>query len=227
MEPIKLKTWILWAAILFALGVGADYFFLHVLFYQKTPTTQTPTEGGSTLTPEPVGKPNDVPVLAPDNAAADKRKSDNFLDSLKKCAPEIAAQAIGTPEALLLYLRQSVGIEKESVSYENYHMTLPDGSERRIHVVTNDASNSPDKKEIRFFKLDKEGFPERIPLKPSDTLPSLMALGQVHTHELKREVLLKDKTNLSVEEHNDQIYEFQYSNHGKILSCRIRQCQCP
>jgi hypothetical protein len=227
MEPIKLKTWILWAAILFALGVGADYFFLHVLFYQKNPTAQAPAEGGSTLNPEPVGKPNDVPVLAHENVEADTKKSDNFLESLKKCAPEIAAQTIATPEALLLYLRQSVGIEKEDVSYENFHMTIADGSERRIHVVTTDSSNSPDKKEIRFFKLDKEGFPEKIPLKATDTLASLMAMGQVHTHEVKREVLLKDKTSVSIEEHNDQIYEFQYSNHGKILSCRIRQCQCP
>ena len=227
MEPIKLKTWIMWAAILFALGAVTDYFFLHVLFQQKNQTMQVPGDGGSTLSPEPVGKPNDVPVLAPDSATADGKKTDNFLDSLKKCAPEIAAQAVATPEALLLYLRQSVGIASESVSYENFHMKVADGSERRIHVVTTDASNSPDKKEIRFFKLDKEGFPEKIPLKSSDTLQSLMAQGQVHTHEVKREVLLKDKTNLNVEEHNDQIYEFQYSNHGKILSCRVRHCQCP
>lgn len=227
MEPIKLKTWILWAAILFALGAATDYFFLHVLFQQKNQTVQAPTEGGSTLNPEPVGKPNDVPVLAPDSASADGKKTDNFLDSLKKCAPEIAAQAVATPEALLLYLRQSVGIASESVSYENFHMTVADGSERRIHVVAVDNSNSPDKKEVRFFKLDKEGFPEKIPLRSSDTLTSLMAQGQVHTHEVKREVILKDDTNLSVEEHNDQIYEFQYSNHGKILSCRIRHCQCP
>lgn len=227
MEPIKLKTWILWASILFALGVGADYFFLHVLFYQKNPTTQSPHEGGSTLNPEPVSKPNDVPVLAQDGRNADSKKSDNFFESLKKCAPEIAAQAIATPEALLLYLRQSVGIEREETTYENFHMTLADGTERRIHVVASDSSNSPDKKEIRYFKLDKQGFPEKVPLKPADTLQSLMALGHVHTHEVKKDVLLKDKTKLSLEEHNDQIYEFQYNNNGKVLSCRIRQCQCP
>src|SRR5205814_1859116 len=150
-----------------------------------------PLEGGSTLKPEPISKPNDVPVLAQDGGSADSKKSDNFIESLQKCAPEIAAQAIGTPEALLLYLRQSVGIEREETTYENFHMTVADGSERRIHVVASDASNSPDKKEIRYFKLDKQGFPEKIPLKSTDTLQSLMALGHVHTHEVKKEVLLK------------------------------------
>lgn len=227
MEPIKLKTWILWVAILFALGVGADYFFLNVLFYQKNPTAQAPHEGVSSLNPEPVGKPNDVPVITANGSSANSLKTDNFRETLQKCAPEIAAQAIGTPEAFLLYLRQSVGVLKEETTYENFHMTLPDGSERRIHIVASDDSNSPDKKEIRFFKLDKEGFPEKIPLKPTDTLPSLMAMGHVHTHEVKKQVLLKDNTTLGLEEHNDQIYEFQYSNHGKVLSCRARECQCP
>lgn len=227
MEPIKLKTWILWAAILFALGVGADYFFLHFLFYQKNQPTHTGPEGTSSLNPEPVGKPNDVPVLAQESNPAAAAKSDNFLESLKKCAPEIAAQAIGTPEALLLYLRQSVGVAKEETAYENYHMTVADGTERRIHVVTSDTSNSPDKKEVRFFKLDKEGFPERVALKPGEDLTSLMSQGRVHTHEVKKEIQLKDKSTLGLEEHNEQIYEFQYNNHGKILSCRIRQCQCP
>lgn len=226
MEPIKLKTWILWAAVLFILGVFADYYFLHFLFHEKKSDMATPQIEGVM---DPTQKPNEVPVVANGSTSEENEQNipDTFLESLKKCAPEIAAQAVGTPEALLLYLRQSIGVAKEEVHIENFHITLPDGSERRLQVLVADNTNTPDKKELRFFKLDKEGYPERLTIKSSDTQESLLSLGKLTQHESKRTIQLKDKSTVAVEEHNNQVYEFQFNNHGRVLSCRLRVCQCP
>lgn len=226
MEPIKLKTWIIWAAILFILGVFADYYFLHFLFHEKKSEMTTPQ---LEVVMDPAQKPNEVPVVANSRTSEENEQNipDTFLENLKKCAPEIAAQAVGTPEALLLYLRQSIGVAKEEVHLENFHLTLPDGSERRLQVLVSDSTNTPDKKELRFFKLDKEGYPERLPLRESDTQESLLRLGKLTQHESKRTIHLKDKSSVAVEEHNNQVYEFQFNNHGRVLSCRLRACQCP
>ena len=231
MKTIKLRTWITWGAILFALGVASDYYFLHILFHQKIKEEQealgapeistTPTPSGS------VGADTSTATVDED-ADPDKADStkDNFLVSLQSCAPEIAAQAIATPEALIEYLKKSVGIAKEEVSLENFHLTLANGSQRRIHVVIADNTNSRDKKEIRLFKLDAEGYPERMPLKGNETLESLLNQGRLTRHEAKSQLLLKDGSSVELETHDQKVFEFQFNNHGKVLSCRFKECLC-
>jgi len=232
MEPIKLRTWITWALILFALGLLADYFFLHLLFHEKNNAKKevitAPVTPGATVAP--AHTPDETFIADNENEAeseAESRSKDNFLESLQKCAPEVAAQAIATPEALMEYLKKSVGVSKDEISLENYHLTLPDGSKRRVHVVIADNTNSPDKKEIRLFKLDAEGYPERLKLRGDETLESLLAMGTVTRHEAKSELLLKDGSTVSLEMHDKKVFEFQYNNHGKVLSCRFKDCQCP
>ena len=171
---------------------------------------------------------SDTPATAVTETEPDSTPTrDNFLESLKKCAPEIAAQAIATPEALMEYLKKSIGIKTENISIENFHIVLKDGSQRRIHVVDSDNSNSANKKELRFFKLDAEGYPERLPLKGNETLESLLALGTVQHHEVKSQLALKDNTSVSLEVHDNKVYEFQFTNHDHVLSCRLKECQCP
>lgn len=230
MRSTKLSTWITWALVLFALGVATDYYFLHILFQQKQQEAAQVAEGD----PEAATSPAAETAVADESflgekgntpAQADSGK-DTFLESLQTCAPEVAAQTIATPEALMEYLQKSVGIAKEEISLENYHLALPDGSLRRVHLITADNTNSKDKVEIRFFKLDEEGYPERLALKGDETLESLLALGKVSKHEVKSSLELKDKTSVSLEKHDNVVYEFQYNNHGKILSCRYKECLC-
>lgn len=228
MNSIKFKTWLLWAAVLFVLSLLADYYFLHILFQRKTNAT------GAAITESTRESNNDEEeddsfLGEGDTSESEQSASDmnNFLESLKTCAPEIAAQGIGTPEALVEYLQKSVGVANQDVSVENFHITLPDGSKRRIHVIMDDNTNSSQKKEIRFFKLDAEGYPDRLPLKTSDTLESLLALGTLTRHEVKSLLTLKDDTFLEVEMHDNKVFEFQYNNQGHILSCRYTDCVCP
>ena len=231
MEPIKFKTWLMWALILFILGVLADYYFLHILFHEKpvnSPNAVVSAINGNISSPETGAEPPAVSEAPVAEAEPDTTPvKDNFLENLKKCAPEIAAQAVATPEALMEYLKKSVGIKSEDITIENYHITLNDGSQRRIHVVASDNTNSPNKKELRFFKLDAEGYPERLPLKGDETLQSLLALGTLQHREVKSQLNLKDDTSVSLETHDNKVFEFQYTNHNHVLSCRLKECQCP
>lgn len=155
---------------------------------------------------------------------ADKPSTvDTFLPSLRACAPEIAAQGIGTPEALMEYLKKSVGVAKEDIDIQNYHINLPDNSERRIQVRATDSG----KKELLFFKLDEQGYPERVAINGNETLESLLSQGHLIRKEVKARWLLKDHTRVDLQTHDDRIFEFQYTGAQKVLSCRYTDCQCP
>lgn len=229
MNETKLSTWILWAVILFSLVITVDYFFFHILF--KDSVTQGTSQEDSSDLQNNNRKLDDSFIEDRYHSKADAvvRESDfqdNFFETLQNCAPEIAAQTIATPEALLAYLQNSVGIKTEEVSIENYHLTLPDGSIRRVHVVVNDNTNSPDKKEIRLFKLDDEGYPERLDLPAGATLKSLIEMGKLDKHEIKKAATFQDGSSIDAEMHDKKVYEFQYNNHGKVFSCRFSNCHC-
>lgn len=235
MKETKLKTWILWAVILFSVGLAADYFFWHLLLGQQreeqliegslsapeeTPSEPFPSAPSSSGDLDAVDTKSFITESRTEAAANEEAPGgkDNFLDALRTCAPEVAAQAIATPEALLEYLQKSVGIAQEDVLIENYHLKLTDGSLRRLHLIG---------KEIRLYKLDQEGFPERVALPAGATLESLLEQGHLQRHELRAELKLKDGSAINVEKHDQKVFEFQFNNHGRLLSCRQSTCQCP
>lgn len=231
MGPIKFKTWLTWAIILFFLGLLADYFFLHKLFKEKQDLLNGAVPASAVIKNSTVAEATVTETASPgaenSNQTAPPTQEDTFLASLKQCAPEIAAQTVATPEALIEYLRKSVGVKNEDVTIENYHMIWKDGSKRRVHVVASDNTNSKNKKEIRLFRVDNEGYPDPVPLKGNETLESLLAMGQVENKEVKSSLQLKDGGNVDLEMHNNVVYEFQYTHNGKVLSCRLKDCQCP
>lgn len=234
MNETKVTTWILWAAILFGLVVAADYFFLHLLFKTDPVTQEVSEKETSNIEPTEVHsetKMDESFMEAHDPSTGPKpiekeQLEDNFFVTLQKCASEIAAQTIATPEALLVYLQNSVGVKSEDIALENYHITLTDGSIRRVHVVAADNTNSQDAKEIRFFKLDEEGLPERIKLPKGATVKSLIEMGKLDKHEVRKSMIFTDGSSIDVETHNRKVFEFQYNNRGNVLSCRHSSCHC-
>ena len=94
MGPIKLKTWVVSALFLFVLGVLADYYFLHILFKEKHGLNGTTNAAGSAAVKQIDPAFNSSLVVAEPSPAP--TGTDNFLESLKKCAPEVAAQAVAT-----------------------------------------------------------------------------------------------------------------------------------
>lgn len=237
MKEIKFSTWMLWAAILFTLVLATDYFFLHILFQEsKTEVSATETSVSQSVSQSEATQIGEKgtdesfiegqETLEEPQAISEDQITDNFFKTLQQCAPEIAAQTIGTPEALLAYLQNSVGIKKRDVALENYHLTLADGAVRRVHVIVDDNTNSKDKREIRFFKLDEEGYPERIPLPEGATLKSLLEMGRLDKHEVRQSLVFVDGSSIDIETHNKKVFEFQYNHDGRIFSCRYSNCHC-
>lgn len=238
MKSTKPKTGIIGALILLGMGVLGGFYLFHgpskeKSDIRKTESTQSvPLKGAPAKSTDDEANLNEVSganTNTSDKSATTKipeLDKDTFLISLKNCSPEISAQTVTNPEALLEYLKKNVGIEKEETSVENFHLRLPDGSTRRIHIIGADNTNSAHNKELRFFKLDAEGYPERIPLKGHETLQSLLSLGTLTKHEVKVLFILKDGTSINAEMHDQNVYEFQYNNHGKVFSCRYKECLC-
>lgn len=213
MQQVKPKIWMIWALILFIAGLLADYYFLHILFREK----KAGNNGSAILVTPPETTPNNSLILTevPDTG------KDNFLITLQQCAPEIAAQAISTPDALFLYLRKSVGVITEDNTLENYNIILPNGSARRIEVLPGDKNN-----QLRYFEVNAHGVSKRLPLEKNQKLQQLLSQGILHNHRMKTLTMLKDGSQLDTEIHDNKVYEFQYNNHGKILSCRYTECRC-
>lgn len=246
MNQISWQRWAATFAILLFLSFLADYFFLHILFdpterlrFQhgdRNAVTATAEGGGDQAQAQ--GTSADAPTSTA-NSAADKTapgSQDNFLQTLQDCHNEVSSQGITTPEALMDYLDRSIGKNSQNIEIENYIYFLPDGSERRVHLVQADNTNSKDKRELRFFGVDREGYPQKIELTPEqksmpleDLKKSLLAQGELKDHQVKSTVNLRDGSFLNLETHNDKVYEFQWRGNepgDRTLSCRNRACVC-
>lgn len=216
MQKVKPKIWIIWAVILFSVGLVADYYFLHILFHEKKGSKEAAIEASPSGTAsEKQLNQSEVLSEVPDTG------KNNFLVTLQQCAPEIAAQAISTPEALLLYLRKSVGVVSEEITLENYNLILPSGSVRRIEVVSRGKKN-----DIAYFEVNAKGTSKSLPLKKNESLQELLAQGKLQNHRMKTQAVLKDGSTLTTEIHDNEVYEFQFNNQGKIISCRYTECRC-
>ena len=241
MQNIPWQRWAITFLVLILLGLAADYYFMHILFHQKqlaatemknSAAAEGTTPVSSGLSAHSADSDAPAPVVAQDKGSASQAEN-NFLKSLQSCRPDLTAQGVTTPEALLTYLNKSVGIQSEIKEVENYNIKLPDGSERRIHIIPADNENSKNRIEMRYFKLDAEGYPERIPLKPEQTfdpqpefLNSLISQGSIKLHQIRSIAKLKDNSTLSLDMRNDRVFEFQLRGDNKTLSCRELNCLC-
>jgi hypothetical protein len=224
MNRIKLKTWLLWSLILIALGLVSEYFLVHRSPVDSSQELVSHNFTLNLLQSSP--SPSDIQTGAI-NRFKEESQKDNFLSSLKKCAPDLNDPTVDSPESLIQYLSHEIGLTIKDPILENYHLELRDGSIRRIQVLGSDNTNSSNKVEVRYFKLDAEGIPERIPFPPGESLQSLLTQSQVLRHELRTHWVLRNGTLLNLEWHDNSIYEFQMHHLGKILSCRYRSCTCP
>jgi hypothetical protein len=233
MQNIPWQRWVVTCVVLLLLGLAADYYFLHILFQKKMAAAEMKDPVAVTDSLHSPDSDAPAPVLEKNQAAAPQQTENNFLKSLQDCRPDISSQGITTPEALLTYLNKSVGVQSETKDIENYHIRLADGSERRLHLTPSDSDNGANHTELRYFKLDAEGYPERIPLTPEQTLDpkpefmnSLLSQGKIELHQVHAVMQLKDQSSLLLETRNDRVYEFQLRGEDKTLSCRELNCLC-
>ncbi len=238
MQNIPWQRWAYTFIVLILLGLAADYFFLHTLFPHARLNTVAPAEPTKIVEASaPKSSEADTTQNSEMALSAGSQKEpggeNNFLKSLQACRADMTAQGVATPEALLAYLQKSIGKVSEIKEVENYHVKLPDGSERRLHMIPSDKENSGDHVELRYFKLDAQGYPEKIQLKPEESLDpkaefihSLLSQGEVNYHQIRSIAKLKDESTLSLDIRDDKVFEFQWRGSDHTLSCRQLNCQC-
>ncbi len=127
MHPIKLKNWLIAIIILLGLSLIVDYYFIHVLFTAKDQAFKTQQAE------EPTEDERDAVENEDQVESALATGEDNFLESLQACIPEVAAQGIATPEALVEYFKKSIGILSESGN----DFTLKDQSQVTVETKEN------------------------------------------------------------------------------------------
>lgn len=218
---IKKKTIYTIVVVLTVLAV--DMLFLHIIFPAKRERLLKEMNQQVTTSleehPPSVGKKLEKVFAGPNNSLTD------FKTAAQNCLGSSWSSFQTFPEEL----RKVFKVQSEIVDIENYHLKLPSGEERRIHVVGDGHTN----KTVRLFGLDEEGLPTPIPLPedlrsqtPDEMIRNLKDQGQVFFHQSKQRWLLGNGTTLLVTFENDQTYEFQLFGPDKTLSCFKESCQC-
>lgn len=234
-KPIR---WHFAIPIVLVIALAVDYYVLHILFPIKQKALIERSLNEMTAAEKSVFQPAEQKQAPPERSditpdIAQSLFEASFRKALGNCAPEIAAQGIGSPKGLLEYLKTAVGIEIDQVQIENYNFILKDGSERRIHLIPADESNSSSSKEMRYYKLDAEGLPERIFLPKEEALnPSpaviekLMKDSTLKLHQIKSSIKYKDQTQVAVDFVNDGVQSLQFFGPQKTLNCDTQECVC-
>lgn len=234
MERQRRTQWGIIIISLFFIGLAVDYFFLHILFQQKIKEQQQQQEKKEIEKPVPEKKYGFLPSSGQSHSSVSGENLRlEFQEKAKKClGSEWAARP--TPEALVKDLVRSHPLQRTRLELENTHIRLSDGSIRRLHLIPAENSNT-DKTvfELRYFSLDKEGLPLRIPLPPEQSfdpkpefLSSLKNQGTSFYHETREIQTLQGGVTLSLTRLNNKVYEFRIYQKGRIFSCREYNCLC-
>lgn len=168
--------------------------------------------------------------------AAEQRFSSEqkeFQSKVAECFSSPALLSAETPEVFFRNLITENPVQESQFEMENTHIQLPDGSLRRLHLIPSDRSNNSKTLELRYFKLDADGLPQRIPLSKEQTfhpkpefIQSLKDQGKVVFHQTKEHQLLKDGAQVSLDQVDDKIFEMQIFSADKTFSCRAMKCEC-
>jgi hypothetical protein len=190
------------------------------------PTAVAMAESSSTM----------VKALPSANSSESSKKlaqQKDFQAKISDCFDNPRLASAETPEIFFKDLIAENPVKDSQFEMENTHVQLPDGSLRRIHLIPSDSSNNAKTLELRYFKLDGEGLPERIPLSRKQTInpsqefiQSLKDQGKVVFHQLKQHQLLQDGTQVALNQVDDKIFEMQIFGADKTFSCRAMKCDC-
>ncbi len=205
-----------------------DQFFLHILFpikkaeflknaNQKVQESLQAHPPNEDQTPDPVAAPALIPRPA--------QNLTNFKTAAKECLGGEWTTAID----LAKNLEKNYGVQSRSKDIENFHLKNQKGEERRIHIT----SETADKKQVRYFAVDREGLPIPIPLTneqrkmtPDQQIENLKSDGQVFLHQSKERWLLGNGSTFLVTFENNVTREFQIFGPFRTLSCLEDSCQC-
>jgi hypothetical protein len=222
--------------VLILLVLVVWFFFVHGLAKSPASTPQEEESSPSAPVPFHSSPPElaDAKTDAPQRiAAAINPKLMDFQKKIHDCLPDLTWVNIETADQLLKSEIAGNPVQKLEFEMENTHIELPDGSLRRIQLIPSEKVQSSKNSELRYFKLDSEGLPERIPLSEKETyrpskeiIEALKSQGRVVFHQIKQHQWLKDGTQIEINEVDGRVFEIQIAKPDKTLSCRDIQCVC-
>lgn len=222
----KQKIFAIIASIFIVLII--DQFFLHILFPIKKAAflKDANQEVQESLQANP---PNEDQTPAPVAAPALIPRPVQNLTNFKIAAKECLGGEWTTSIDLAKNLEKTYGVQSRTKDIENFHLKNQNGEERRIHIT----SESAEKKQVRYFAVDKEGLPIPIPLTPEQRkmtpdqqIENLKSDGQVFLHQSKERWLLGNGSTFLVTFENNVTREFQIFGPFRTLSCLEDSCQC-
>ncbi|MFP5518727.1 MAG: hypothetical protein ACLGGX_02395 [Bdellovibrionia bacterium] len=232
--------WFVRVLSLMLIGLAVDYFFLHLLFEKKEARLREQTAQELTTSEKeilaqgtPLHSANNLQLQEAETNSELNTRVDGFSAQIKLCLGEDSPFASAqNSDELIQKLTLNDMVTSEIVDIENYNFLLKDGSERRLHIIPKDESNST-AREIRYYKLDDEGYPERLTLPfgmddsfSAEKITKLLEGVDLKLHQLKKSYSLEDGSSLQVDIRNKAIYELLLQTPDKNFSCRQDQCQC-
>lgn len=222
-EAMNLKRRILYILVVIVTVLAVDYFFIHNVFPAKRERffKDLNQNVSSSLEEHPPG----MGKLGKAMQAHENNSDGDFKTTSEACL----GKAWNSYETFPQDLKKAYKIQSQVTDIENFHLKLPNGEERRIHVVSDGRNH----KTVRLFKLDSEGQPTPVPLsadlrsQPMDRLiENLKSQGDVFFQQSKERWLLGNGSTLIVTFENGKAYEFQLFGGDKTLSCLKNSCQC-
>ena len=179
--------------------------------------------------PENVNEISIPQQVFPETKISEFQKS--MQTEFKKCFPDYQSSKINTTKDIVDYFEKQFLVEKKSIDIENFHFKLKSGEERRVHLT---LSNRPNiNREMKIFKVDADGLPEKIPgteneiKNPTPTqIQKSISMGNVYFHQIKEVIIYKNGARSFIDWINDEPHEFQFLNPTHTFSCSTDSCHC-
>lgn len=221
---MSFKKRVLYILVVIVTVLTVDFLFLHYVFPAKRERflKELNHAVNTSLEEHPPGNGSKLEKMA---AKAQDNSDGDFKTTSQACLGSTWSSYETFPDEL----KRTYKIQSQVTDIENFHLKLPNGEERRIHVV----SDGRNQKTVRFFGLDAEGLPTPIPLSAElrsqsmdKVVENLKSQGQIFFHQSKERWLLGNGSTLVVTFENGKAYEFQLFGSDKTLSCLKNSCQC-
>ncbi len=224
-------------ALKMIVGLGFLVLIFSVWKNSKPTATEKPADPSPTVLGNPAEPERKTSVSLSTTsttlAVSTTTEASSLKTALRECGPGLGLSKEATsPDDLVQQMEQQVGVKEKKKDLENYHLQMADGSQRRVHLIYYDGNDSK-KLEMRFFKLDAEGYPEPVRISNSlkwnprpEAVRSFLEQGQLLHHESKNQWLLQNGKKILMEIHDGRIFDLQIRGSNESLVCRENACRC-
>lgn len=233
---------ILTLIVLLLLTLLADYYYLHIVFPLKKAAilAEINQQVNHSLKENPPQESENYRENAHKEFPSESIKDFSIKSEFEKCFLKSANQnsaqmfaQVSTANTLAEDLERAWGSGQHEIELENYHLKLPDNSEKRVQLLYALDEQGKKRIELRLFKVESDSIPERIPLKPDETfnptpefISSQLSDGVLKFHQAKIKYVFSNGFKLFIDLQNKTVFELQVIGPVKSLNCREGNCVC-